>query len=278
MGVKPPVWTWEIPAYFVVGGIAGVAAAIAGVAAIAGGDDTLVRDARWVAAAGAAVSPMLLVSDLGRPERFLNMLRVFKHRSPMSVGVWGLVVFSAAVMSAIALAWTRGPASSAVVTALAFALDLSCIVLGLLIATYTGVLIGVTSVPVWARHVRLLPLHFGASSLGAGVAVLELIGHRTPALNAIAIAAAVVETAIFARLEGRRELSSSALGKGAASVLTRLGDLCSGPVSLLFRLGASAWGPARIVAAVASIAGSIFTRYGWLAAGRQGVRSRSEGS
>ena len=99
--------------------VAGVSAAIAGVAAIAGGDVTLVRDARWVAAAGAAVSPMLLISDLGRPGRFLNMLRVFKHRSPMSVGVWGLVAFSAAVFSAIALAWLQSPAPSAAITALA---------------------------------------------------------------------------------------------------------------------------------------------------------------
>jgi formate-dependent nitrite reductase membrane component NrfD len=275
MNLKPPVWTWEIPAYFFIGGVAGVAAAMAGVYSIAGDDAALVRDARWVAAAGAVVSPMLLVSDLGRPERFLNMLRVFKHRSPMSIGVWGLVAFSAAVFSSIVVEWSRGPSDSSVVTALAGALDALCIVLGLLLATYTGVLIGVTSVPVWARHVRLLPMHFGASSLGAGVAVLELMGHRTPALNLIAMAAAIVETGIGVRLEMRRELSSSALGKGAASLLTRLGDLGSGPVSLLLRLGAPAWGPARQLAAVAAIAGSVFTRYGWLAAGRQstGVRS-----
>jgi formate-dependent nitrite reductase membrane component NrfD len=271
MSLKPPVWTWEIPAYFVVGGIAGVSAAIAGVAAIAGGDATLVRDARWVAAAGAALSPMLLISDLGRPERFLNMLRVFKRRSPMSVGVWGLVGFSAVVFSAIALAWWDGPGLSP----LAVVLDVLCIAFGLLLATYTGVLIGVTSVPVWARHAPLLPVHFGASSLGAGVAVLELVGHRIAPLNLIAIVAAIVETGIFARLEARRELTSSALGKGAASVLTRIGDLCSGPVSLLLRLGAPVWGPARVVAALAALAGSICTRYGWLAAGRQSAGSQT---
>ena len=58
------------------------------------------RDARWVAAAGAAASPLLLNSDLGRPERFLNMLRVFKVQSPMSVGVWTLVAFSTAAGAA----------------------------------------------------------------------------------------------------------------------------------------------------------------------------------
>src|SRR5690348_9124715 len=76
--LKPPVWTWEVPAYFFTGGAAGAAAVIAAVAQLAGGRPDLVRDARWVAAAGGAVSPPLLISDLGRPERFLNMLRVFK--------------------------------------------------------------------------------------------------------------------------------------------------------------------------------------------------------
>ena len=264
MSVKPPVWTWEIPAYFVVGGVAGVAAVMAGVGALAGADAVLVRDARWVAAAGAAISPALLISDLGRPERFLNMLRVFKHRSPMSVGVWSLVAFSSAVFASLALSWWRDPAASpGIVTAAAIGLDLIGIAFGLVLATYTGVLLGVTSVPVWARHAQILPVHFGASSLGAGVAVLELLGHRTSPLHAIAIAAAVVETFIGIRLELRRELTSTPLGKCPASVLTRLGDAGSGPVALVLRFVAPNW------AGVAAIAGSICTRYGWLAAGRQ---------
>ena len=80
--LKPPVWTWEVPAYLFIGGVAGVAAMIASVSAVAGADVTLVRDARWIAAAGAAISPALLISDLGRPERFIYMLRVFKWRQP----------------------------------------------------------------------------------------------------------------------------------------------------------------------------------------------------
>ena len=194
------------------------------------------------------------------------MLRVFKHRSPMSVGVWTLVAFSGAVFASLALAWWRGPVASPIVAVRwRSVLDLVGIAFGLVLATYTGVLLGVTSVPVWARHARILPVHFGASSLGAGVAVLELVGHRTPSLHAIAIAAAIVETIIGIRLEMRRELTSSALGKGAASVLTRLGDAGSGPVSLARRCVSSR----RHWAGIAAIAGSICTRYGWLAAGRQ---------
>src|SRR5918996_4614863 len=98
--LKRPVWTWEIPTYFFVGGIAGASALVGAVARRTGASDTLVRDARWIAAVGAVLSPPLLIADLGRPERFLNMLRVFKLRSPMSVGVWTLVAFSQAASAA----------------------------------------------------------------------------------------------------------------------------------------------------------------------------------
>src|SRR5581483_11139583 len=86
--LKQPPWTWEIPLYFFVGGAAGAAAVIGAIADYTGADRQLVTHARWIAAAGSVISPALLISDLGRPERFLAMLRVFKPQSPMSVGVW----------------------------------------------------------------------------------------------------------------------------------------------------------------------------------------------
>src|SRR5215475_568518 len=92
--LKEPPWTWEIPLYFIVGGAAGAAAVIGAIADYTGADHELVRHARWIAAAGAVISPALLISDLGRPERFLAMLRVFKPQSPMSIGVWTLLAFS----------------------------------------------------------------------------------------------------------------------------------------------------------------------------------------
>src|SRR5256885_16902866 len=59
----------------------------------------------WVPTiAGAILSPILLMMDLGRPRLFLNMLRVFKHRSAMSMGAWILSAFGAcAVPGLIAL-------------------------------------------------------------------------------------------------------------------------------------------------------------------------------
>ena len=87
--LKQPVWTWEIPLYFFTGGAAGASAGLAYLGELSGNDE-LARRAWAVALAGLTVSPALLISDLGRPPRFLNMLRMFKVTSPMSVGTWVL--------------------------------------------------------------------------------------------------------------------------------------------------------------------------------------------
>jgi hypothetical protein len=102
--VKPPVWTWEVPLYFFFGGMAGMSAVIASGAIIFHHVD-LARAAMWVACIGGTIlSPVLLIMDLGRPHLFLNMLRVFKHRSAMSMGAWILSAFGAcAVPGLIAL-------------------------------------------------------------------------------------------------------------------------------------------------------------------------------
>jgi len=161
---------------------------------------------RWAsgsASTGAAASPPLLISDLGRPERFLNMLRVVKLQSPMSVGAWTLVTFStgsaAAAFADMAGRLTRRTLPIQVV---GNAAELVSAASGLVLATYTGVLIGATAVPVWSRNARLLPVHFGASGLGSAVCLLELLGHRERALSRIAMGAAAVETALASA--GRR--------------------------------------------------------------------------
>jgi hypothetical protein len=268
--LKPPVWTWEVPAYFFVGGVAGVAAVIAAVGAATGAGAPLVRDARWIAVIGALISPALLISDLGRPDRFLNMLRVFKTRSPMSVGAWTLAAFTPAVLAA--LIWDPAPADASWMARAAGHIgSLAGAVTGLVLATYTGVLIGVTAIPVWAAHVRHLPFHFGASSLGAAVGILELLGHRTPSLNALGVAAAATLTLMRVHVELDRRPASGPLKSGASGGVTRLGDLLSGPVSLVLRLAWPGEAAARAVAALAAIAGSAIARFGWMAAGRASV-------
>jgi hypothetical protein len=93
--LKAPHWGWNVVAYLFVGGITG---GLGIVAAVARGDRAedlrLRRAARFAGLALASASPILLISHLGRPERFLNMLRIVKFKSPMSMGVWGLLLYS----------------------------------------------------------------------------------------------------------------------------------------------------------------------------------------
>jgi len=273
--LKPPVWTWEVPAYFFAGGTAGAAAMIAAVGAFAGADVTLVRDARWIAAAGALLSPLLLISDLGRPDRFLNMLRVFKYRSPMSVGAWTLALFAPAVFLPIVLRYFGADISGAGLARwMTAAADVVAALSGLVLATYTGVLIAVSAIPVWVAHARLLPWHFGASSLGAAVSIIELCGHRVPSMNTIGLVAAGIETAIGIELERRRASGPSPLVPGRAGVLVRLAGVLSGPLALVLRLSGGYWILGRTLAGFSAIAGSLLTRYGWIDAGRRSAGSR----
>jgi formate-dependent nitrite reductase membrane component NrfD len=258
--LKAPVWTWEIPLYFFVGGTAGGAALIGFAAAASGIDGTLARDARWVAAAGGPVSAALLTADLGRPERFINMLRVFKPQSAMSVGSWTLTAFSGASTTALVpIGRTAASATSAL--------------LGCGMLTYTGVLIGATAIPVWHEHVRTLPVHFAASGMGSAAALLTLMGHDERALNRIGIAAAAVETLVGAAIETDPSPDSQPLRAGTSGTIVRLGGVLSGPAPLVLRMLGRAPGWRR-AASVAALAGSLLTRIGWLLAGRVSAEGR----
>jgi len=263
--LKPPVWTWEVPLYFFIGGAAGAASVLGFAAQMTGGDERLIRDARWIAAAGVNLSTPLLISDLGRPERFLNMLRVFKPQSPMSVGAWTVAVFGGAATATalLDLAQRRGLRVKVLGNAAATVAAGS----GLVMATYTGVLLAATTVPVWKEHVHMLPVHFGASALGSAVSLLELRGHRDPALNALGLGAAIFETATGAAIEGRTDPQSEPLRHGPTGRLTFLGGVLSGPLPLALRLLRK-----RRAAAVSTLVGSLITRFAWVAAGKASAR------
>src|SRR5689334_2304066 len=199
--VRPPVWTWEIPVYFFVGGAAGMAPLLA-CAGFLLGLTTLVRGALWIAGLGAILSPVLLIMDLGRPRLFLNMLRVFKHRSAMSMGAWILSAFgTCAVPGLIALELHAHEIFPGILDQLlrvaAGIFIFGSAIFGTLLATYTGVLIGATAIPAWFLHRTLLPIHFGTAGLGSAAALLELLWHRIAALNFLGFYAATVETALL---------------------------------------------------------------------------------
>ena len=203
--IKAPVWTWEIPVYFYVGGLAGTAAGLSRLAE-AGGNDVLARRASAVAAAGAAVSPALLISDLGRPERFLHMLRLFKVTSPMSVGSWVLAGFGATISAGAAdhAAGGRLPGGRLARTVAAG--------LGLPLASYTAALVANTAVPVWHESRRTLPFVFvsgAAASAGGALTALTPPEAAGPARR-LAVAGAVAEIVATKAMErGLGELSDA---------------------------------------------------------------------
>src|SRR3954447_5313018 len=98
------------------------------------------------------MSAALLAADLGRPERFLNMLRVFKPQSAMSMGAWTLTAFGSA-SGAAAFADLLARRGVAPVRVVADAAGVLAAATGLGMAIYAGVLVGATVVPVWNRSV-----------------------------------------------------------------------------------------------------------------------------
>lgn len=277
--LKEPPWTWEIPLYFFVGGAAGSAAVVGAIANYTGADRRIVRDARWIAAAGSVISPALLISDLGRPARFLNMLRVFKPQSVMSVGVWTLMGFSTAASATLfaqLLSDRYGP--SFPVRLLERAGEAASLLFGLPFSNYTGVLIGATSIPAWNRNVGELPLHFGMSGLSAGVGLLELMGNRrSRALQMLGLGAALWECWEGALIESRGGAALKPLTSGPSGAVTRVGGLLSGPVPTALRLMSLFSGKARTdslrkAAAYSAVAGSLLTRIAWIYAGHVSAR------
>jgi len=277
--LKEPSWTWEIPLYFFVGGAAGAAAVVGAVANYTGAERKLVRDARWIAAAGSVISPALLISDLGRPARFLNMLRVFKPQSAMSMGVWTLVGFSAATSAAaFAQFLTDRYGASFPVRVIEQAGQAASLLFGLPFSNYTGVLIGATAIPAWNENAGDLPIHFGMSGLSAAVGMLELMGNnKSRALQALGLGAALFECWAGLRIETRHSPGLEPLKHGGSGSLTRAGGLLSGPVPAALRLmslfsGSSNRRSLRKAAAVSAITGSLLTRIAWIYAGHVSAR------
>jgi formate-dependent nitrite reductase membrane component NrfD len=267
--LKPPVWTWQVPLYFFFGGIAGMSAAIASGAIIFHHVD-LARAAMWIAAiAGAVLSPILLIMDLGRPHLFLNMLRVFKHRSAMSMGAWILSAFGAcAVPGLIALELHAHQVFPGTVdqflSVAAGIFVFGSAIFGTLLATYTGVLIGATAIPAWFLHRTLLPIHFGTAGLGSAAALLELLGHRIPALNFLGFYAAGVETVLLIWLSANKHgVADCAIHEHGSGWLIRIGEVLNGPLALVLRM----FGQTPF-AAISFLIGALVSRFGWIAVGK----------
>ncbi len=271
--VKPPTWTWEIPMYFFIGGIAGVAAVIALIAQIFSAEPRLIRVALYIAFAGVLLCPVFLISDLGRPSRFLNMLRVFKWRSAMSMGSWILSGFGGCATLALAAHEAiyynlQLPLIMPLLPVLYWIGLCSGALTGLLLASYTGVLVGATAIPVWHENRKLLPAHFLTGGLGGCSALLELCGFLVPATQFIGYVASSIETLIGARLESRERRVDAPLHHGPSGWTMRVAGTLAGPVSLITRAVWHGSADGRHIAAITFLFGALCTRYAWVWAGR----------
>ena len=276
--LKEPQWTPLIPLYFFVGGASGSLGVIGSLADLLGADHELARKARHMATAGSALSSVLLIADLGRPSRFLNMLRVFKPQSVMSVGSWVLSGFSAcAAASTLADILDTQVDGSPIATFLRTVGRTGCTILGMPFHNYTGVLIGATSIPVWNNRIKSLPREFGMSGLQSAVGLLELAGETdSNSLNAIGLVAAAFETWEGLELLRTHDREIAPTKRGLTGALIQTGGILSGPVPMTLRLASlftrGKKRRLRQAAAISGIVGSLCLRYGWVAAGTASAR------
>jgi formate-dependent nitrite reductase membrane component NrfD len=290
-GVPPihkPHWKWLIISYFFLGGLSAGSYVIAAVAEAFGRheDRVVVRVGRYLAVLAVIPCPPLLILDLGRPERFLHMLRVFKWRSPMSLGTWGLLTYSGfATLSAMiqaardGLLCHRGETLKSLPARLIGMLGAP---FGMFIGGYTGVLLGATAVPVWAKNARLLGPLFLSSALGASCAAISLAlallpGHREGSLGRLRRAEAVAVAGELLAL-GAIHLHSGRLAapltEGSLGRLHLIGSLGLGIVVpvLLHWLGPLIGVPHRLITIVASalsLVGGFIVKYVVVMAGHE---------
>jgi Polysulfide reductase len=265
--IKEPVWTWEIPTYFFTGGLAGASAVLSTTAKLAG-NEKLSKAALYVGAAADVVSPALLVSDLGRPERFHHMLRVVKVTSPMNIGSWVLLVSGGASNTAavLELLGRLKPVKL-------FAEGVSTLA-GPLLATYTGVLVANTAVPVWHEGRRELPWIFGASaaaSAGAAASLFVQPRHAAPARR-LAVAGVLAEGALMQAMEFRLGTIGEVYRQGEAGKLSWAAKgLSAAGAALLARRGRKSRA-AAVIGGTMVCAGEMCLRWAVFKAGFQSAR------
>jgi hypothetical protein len=262
--IKAPIWEPAIPWYFFLGGLAGASATL-GLGARVTGNERLARNATFAGVAAVGVSPILLTADLGRPERFYNMFRVFKITSPMSVGTWILGA------SGTALGIAGGCEALGIFPRVKLAAQTAAGLLGLPLTTYTAALVANTAVPVWHEARRELPFVFaGSAAASAGAAAaLATPPALAGAARRLAVSGALLELGATKAMEMRLgQLLGEPYRQGAAGRFARLAKGCTAAGAALVALG----GRRRAGSAVGGgllLAGSVFERMAVYRAGTQ---------
>ncbi len=266
--LKTPTWkTPDVPLYLFLGGLAGASAVLAEGAALSGRPD-LERVARLAAAGGATAGTVALVHDLGRPERFLNMLRVFKPTSPLSVGSFVLAPFSG--LAAVAAA----SQVSGLVPRLGRLAGLGAAALGPPLATYTAALISNTAVPAWHEAHRELPFIFagsGATAAGGLAMVFTPVDQAGPARR-MAVAGAAIEIVAAERLLDRLAMVGEPYRTGLPGRLMSVSRTTTAVAAVATALLGRRSRVVSALAGTACVTASVMTRFGIFEAGLTSAR------
>lgn len=264
--LKEPTWKADIPFYLFAGGMAGASAVLAEGAAVRG-LPALERAARLAAVGGAAAGTVALVHDLGRPERFLNMLRVLKPTSPMSVGSFILAPFAGLATAAAGsnlTGWFPRLGRLAGAGSAAF---------GPALVTYTAALVADTAIPAWHEAHRELPFVFAGSGATAagGLAMLFTPPAENGPARRMAIGGAAMEVAGAELLRRRLGMVGEPYEQGTAGKLMKSARAMTATAAAVSLVG----GRNRAVSAVSGatyVVASALTRFGIFQAGKASAR------
>jgi formate-dependent nitrite reductase membrane component NrfD len=282
--LKRPLWGWEIALYFFGEGISSGCYVLATAADFFGDGHhrQLIRAARYISWLTMVPCPPLLIADLGRPERFHHMLRIFKPLSPMNLGAWALLGFGQPV-TYLALQEAAGHLPAVLRPFVRWAPRRVVALLGLPFAltmlAYPGVLLSMTSTPVWTRSRLTGPL-LGASSMAMSASALALVcdldrrmGRRSRgAIGRIETFSHICEAALlWAYIKSLRE-NAGPLMQGSQSRLFRWGGIGIGlvaPAVLRALAGKRNSRRSGIWSAVLSLAGGLALKWALVHAGRE---------
>jgi formate-dependent nitrite reductase membrane component NrfD len=289
--LKRPTWNHEVAAYFFFGGVSAGAAMIGSIADIVGQGkrhERLARVAHYVSFTTLLPCPPLLIDDLGMPERFHHMMRIVKPSSPMNLGSWALLVHGAGATVTVGRMLAEEGKLPLVGWLARLIPERLLVGLGLpssfVLAGYTGVLLGTTSIPVWYTS-PLLGALFMSSAFSSGVAATSLLGEITRRetveeeleLAEIGLASGLAEVALLAGYvvttgPAAKPLLSGGPGKllaGAAACV-----LAATTLEAVSVLGERKRWATTIASAVASLSGAALLRWAVVRAGRDSAADR----
>ncbi|HTU28734.1 MAG TPA: NrfD/PsrC family molybdoenzyme membrane anchor subunit [Solirubrobacteraceae bacterium] len=267
--INPPIWEeLDIGGYLFLGGLAGSSSIIAAAADLTG-RRAMARASRIGASAAISLSLLALIHDLGRPLRFLNMLRVFKPSSPMSVGVWILVGYAPLTFGA-----TASEFLDELPDPMGRVAGVGAGVLGAGVASYTAALVADTAVPAWHGGFRELPFLFvgSAATAGAGLALAASPPGETVPVRRLAVAGACVELVAERLMERSLGMVSETLRTGPAGRKMRVAKALTTLGAAGAALAAGRSRPAAALCGAALVAGSLCTRLGIFEAGMMSAR------